>query len=297
MFIFFGFLFLIAILIWYPLLPHPLCRPSISLEPIQPLLQPQRPAPLPPAWMAGGGIGVLPQVGFQDAVQALVEWPGSVIACPVVVLPVRIGEEIATQHRKPWRPGPWFHPCPLVQSIKVVREGAKLGLWEPQNPTPISARGSWKLQPQHRSQSRELGPATQRAVPGPRAQAGGLGKNSDRKGEPCPESGMKPCFGAGTGTLEPHCKGWAVALLRPLPRCPACLHVQVRLAVEEVKEPLVVGELSIPLLGLVVAEVITQRHQQDVASEEPGLLAVLVQEQGGPEGRKGTSVRLCVTGS
>lgn len=58
--------------------------------------------------------------------------------------------------------------------------------------------------------------------------------------------------------------------------------MELRLAVEEVKEPLVVEELGIPLLGLVIAEVITQWHKEDVASEKPGLLPVLVQEQGCP---------------
>lgn len=57
--------------------------------------------------------------------------------------------------------------------------------------------------------------------------------------------------------------------------------MEVGLAVEEVEEPLVVEELGIPLLGLVVSEVVAQRHQQHVAAEEPGLLPVLVQEQGG----------------
>lgn len=73
--------------------------------------------------------------------------------------------------------------------------------------------------------------------------------------------------------------------------------MQVGLAVEEVKEPLVVGELSIPLVGLVIAEVVAQGHQQDVASEEPGLLAVLVQEQGCPTGGRGRGVRLSTAGS
>ena len=60
--------------------------------------------------------------------------------------------------------------------------------------------------------------------------------------------------------------------------------MEVRLAVEEVKEPLVVEELGVPLLGLVITEVVAQRHQEDVASEEPGLLPVLVQEQACPAG-------------
>lgn len=45
------------------------------------------------------------------------------------------------------------------------------------------------------------------------------------------------------------------------------LNVEVRLAVEEVKEPLIVEELGIPFLGLVIPEVITQRHQKNIAPE------------------------------
>lgn len=60
------------------------------------------------------------------------------------------------------------------------------------------------------------------------------------------------------------------------------LHVELRPAVEEVEEPLVVEELGVPLLGLVIPKVIAQRHEEDIASEQPGLLPVLVQEQGCP---------------
>lgn len=64
--------------------------------------------------------------------------------------------------------------------------------------------------------------------------------------------------------------------------CVPHLHVELRLAVEEVEEPLVVEELGIPFLGLVIPEVITQWHKEDIASEQPRLLPVLVQEQGCP---------------
>ena len=63
--------------------------------------------------------------------------------------------------------------------------------------------------------------------------------------------------------------------------------MELRLAVEEVKEPLVVEELGIPFLGLVIPEVITKWHEEDVASEQPGLLPLLVQEQGCPGNRDG----------
>lgn len=71
--------------------------------------------------------------------------------------------------------------------------------------------------------------------------------------------------------------------------------MEVRLAVEEVEEPLVVEELGIPLLGLVVAEVIAQRHQEHVAPEEPGLLPVLVQEQACPVGGEGNQLMRSLT--
>lgn len=69
-----------------------------------------------------------PEVGLQHPVQALVERPGGVVARPVVILPVRIGEEIPTQHREPRRLHPRHNAHLLVQSIKVVRERPKLCL-------------------------------------------------------------------------------------------------------------------------------------------------------------------------
>lgn len=69
-----------------------------------------------------------PEVGLQHPVQALVEGSGGEVSCPVVILPVRIGEEIPSEN---WEPG-WPHPRHdahfLVQGIKVVRERAKLCL-------------------------------------------------------------------------------------------------------------------------------------------------------------------------
>lgn len=72
--------------------------------------------------------------------------------------------------------------------------------------------------------------------------------------------------------------------------------MELRLAVEEVKEPLVVEELGIPLLRLVISEVIAQWHKEDVASEKPGLLPVLVQEQGCPGNRSQTQHEVPVRG-
>lgn len=57
------------------------------------------------------------------------------------------------------------------------------------------------------------------------------------------------------------------------------LDMEVGLGVEEVKDALVVEELSVPLLWLVVAEIISQGHQQHLAAVQLGLLAVLVQQQ------------------
>lgn len=45
-----------------------------------------------------------------------------------------------------------------------------------------------------------------------------LGKNCDIKGKPCPELGMNPCFGAVSGSMKPHRKGWAAAPPRTPPR-------------------------------------------------------------------------------
>lgn len=91
-------------------------------------------------------------------------------------------------------------------------------------------------------------------------------------------------------TLEPSAAGLlkvgpggsTVASCLRVCMCVSHLHVELRLAVEEVEEPLVVEELGIPFLGLVIPEVITQWHKEDIASEQPGLLPVLVQEQGCP---------------
>jgi len=71
-----------------------------------------------------------PEVGLQHPVQALVERPGGVVACPVVVLPVRVGEEIPTQHREPGRLHARHDAHLLVQSVKVVGERPKLCLRE-----------------------------------------------------------------------------------------------------------------------------------------------------------------------
>lgn len=38
-----------------------------------------------------------PEVSFQDPVHVLVEWPGSVVSRPVVVVAIRVGEKVAGQ--------------------------------------------------------------------------------------------------------------------------------------------------------------------------------------------------------
>lgn len=55
--------------------------------------------------------------------------------------------------------------------------------------------------------------------------------------------------------------------------------MQLWTSIQEVKETLVIEELGIPFLGLVVAEVISQGHQQDAASEQLGLLPVLIKQK------------------
>lgn len=63
---------------------------------------------LPPAHTpcAGPARTPSPEMGLQHPVQALVEGPGGVVSRPVVILPVRVGEEIPRQHGKPG----WSHP-------------------------------------------------------------------------------------------------------------------------------------------------------------------------------------------
>ena len=105
-----------------------------------------------------------------------------------------------------------------------------------------------------------------------------------------PRVGNEPLLWSSIGEHEISQEGLGCSTTEvPSPvSAPSHLHVEIRLAVEEVEEPLVVEELGIPLLGLVVSEVIAQRHQEDVASEEPGLLPVLVQEQACPVVGRGT---------
>ena len=38
-----------------------------------------------------------PEVAFQDPVHVLVEWPGSVVSGPVVVVAIRVSEKVAGQ--------------------------------------------------------------------------------------------------------------------------------------------------------------------------------------------------------
>lgn len=66
------------------------------------------------------------------------------------------------------------------------------------------------------------------------------------------------------------------------------MHLRVRVHV--VKESLVVEVLLVPLQGLVVAEVISQRNQNHLTAEQLGLLTVLIQEQVGPGVERVTQV-------
>lgn len=68
--------------------------------------------------------------------------------------------------------------------------------------------------------------------------------------------------------------------------------MHLRVGVHVVKQTLVVLELLVPLHGLVVAEVITKRNQQNLTAEQLGLLAVLVQEKVSPEEKTGDRIPL-----
>lgn len=153
-------------------------------------------------------------MGFQDPVQALVEGPGSVIACPVMVLSVGIGEEIPAQHGKPWGPCPRLYPCPLVQSVKIVREGAKLGLWGPQKPASISSGVFWDLStplPRHRAAAQCQGqgfclrapPAITTSHPfPPHPKPGSRQGILTPKGDPAQESGTGSTAPSGRARLQ-----------------------------------------------------------------------------------------------
>lgn len=103
------------------------CRPG-AVELPDTARPPLTHAPPTPPMPHGPAHCPSPEVGLQHPVQALVERPGSVVSCPVVILPVRIGEEIPSQNWKPRWPHPRHDAHFLVQGIKVVRERAKLCL-------------------------------------------------------------------------------------------------------------------------------------------------------------------------
>lgn len=63
------------------------------------------------------------------------------------------------------------------------------------------------------------------------------------------------------------------------------------MVVEVVEELLVVGELHVPLARLRVAEVVSERHQENRRTKETRLLAVLIQQEESSGGAQ-TSVRL-----
>lgn len=75
-------------------------RPLDAAQPTLARVSCTQPLPRGPARFSS------PEVGLQHPVQALVERPRGEVACPVVILPVRIGEEIPSQHWEPRR----LHP-------------------------------------------------------------------------------------------------------------------------------------------------------------------------------------------
>ena len=65
---------------------------------------------------------------FHQTIQIFVEWPGCVVSTPVVVVSVRVGEEIPTQN---WEiPGFVSRLCLIfvIQGCEVVGQGTKVGL-------------------------------------------------------------------------------------------------------------------------------------------------------------------------
>lgn len=92
--------------------PSPSCHSSATLASCRPSWPSTPKADSPKPMM-----GISPQMDFQDSIQALVERPGGVVPCPVVVLTVRVGEEIPTQHWKPWGLGSICSPLALDARI------------------------------------------------------------------------------------------------------------------------------------------------------------------------------------
>lgn len=60
------------------------------------------------------------------------------------------------------------------------------------------------------------------------------------------------------------------------------LYVQLRVRIHVVEELLIIDVLLIPLQGLIVAEVVSQGDEEDLAAVQFGLFTVLIQEQLGP---------------
>ena len=60
------------------------------------------------------------------------------------------------------------------------------------------------------------------------------------------------------------------------------LNVPVAVSIHVVKQFLIVRELIVPLVGEVVAEVVTKWDQQNIILVESSLLTILVQQQLGP---------------
>lgn len=55
--------------------------------------------------------------------------------------------------------------------------------------------------------------------------------------------------------------------------------MELWVGIEEIKEALIVEELAVPFLQFVIAEVVPQWHQQDLAAVKLGFLSVLVKQK------------------
>lgn len=71
--------------------------------------------------------------------------------------------------------------------------------------------------------------------------------------------------------------------------------MQFWVRVHVIKKLLVIGILLVPLLGFIIAEIVSQRYQQNFATEKLRLLAILVQKGLNPDIQKETSVLFQLT--
>ena len=73
-------------------------------------------------------VRLIPEVPLKDPVHALVEWPGGVVAGPVVVVAVGVGEEVPGEGLEHALLLPRLRLRLLPQRAEVVAQGAELDL-------------------------------------------------------------------------------------------------------------------------------------------------------------------------